>query len=144
MARLHSQVRSQYINFFCLFIIKNLKDSSINKTVIITGQGPLYHPALTLSELTALSDSLSEKILAASFLARIPYLPNNVLVGCNGSHSIPLATCAKGYVFNKSGDFSSYSQHQATRLIETAIAVMKRLDDSDVYSSFCHHVVQLL
>ena len=133
----------QYANFFCLFIRKHLKDSSINKTVIITGQGPLYHPNLTLSELTALSDSLSEKILAASFLARIPYLPSNGLVGYSGSHSIPLGTCAKGYVFNKLGDFSSYTQHQATRLIETAIAVKKLLDDSLVYSGFRHHVVQL-
>ena len=133
----------QYANFFCLFIRKHLKDSSINKTVIITGQGPLYHPNLTLSELTALSDSLSEKILAASFLARIPYLPSNGLVGYSGSHSIPLGTCAKGYVFNKFGDFSSYTQHQATRLIETAIAVKKLLDDSLVYSGFRHHVVQL-
>jgi len=132
----------QYANFFCLFIRKHLKDSSINKTVIITGQGPLYHPNLTLSELTALSDSLSEKILAASFLARIPYLPSNGLVGYSGSHSIPLGTCAKGYVFNKLGDFSSYTQHQATRLIETAIAVKKLLDDSLVYSGFRHHVVQ--
>ena len=132
----------QYANFFCLFIRKTLKDSSINKTVIITGQGPLYHPNLPLSELTALSDSLSEKLLAASFLARIPYLPSNGLVGYTGSHSIPLSTCAKGYVFNKSGDFSSYTQHQATRLIETAIAVKKLLEDSLVYSGFRHHVVQ--
>ena len=121
---------------------KTLKDSSINKTVIITGQGPLYHSNLPLSELTALSDSLSEKILAASFLTRIPYLPSNGLVGYTGSHSIPLGTCAKGYVFNKFGDFSSYTQHQATRLIETAISVKKLLDDSLVYSGFRHHVVQ--
>lgn len=107
--------------------------------VIITGQGPLYHPELTLSELTAFSNSLSEKILAASFLARIPYLPSNGLVGFTGTHSVPLTTCAKGYVFNKSGDFSSYPQHQATRLIETAIAVKKLLDNSDVYNSFRRH-----
>lgn len=104
--------------------------------VIITGQGPLYHLELTLSKITALSNSLSEKILAASFLARIPCLPSNGLVGFTGTHSIPLTTCAKGYVFNKSGDFSSYPQHQATRLIKTAIAVKKLLDNSDVYNSF--------
>lgn len=132
-----------FAEFFCLEIRK-YKASRPDRYIIITGQMTLYSPNLSLQTLTELSDKLSEKLLAACFLTRIPYMPALGLVGFSGNYCIPLTTRPKGPVFSNTGNLSSYSIHQSMRLIHSTVEATQLLKDSSVYNAFRHHMVQNL